>query len=262
MSKLRPHPLQSMPKSQTTPKPILSQKSQTTTKLPLTTPQRLRPILYLITDRKTLPKTLPLPKIESNSAYTALINQLTLAAQAGIDYIQIREKDLSAQSLCRLTDEIIKAVATTKTRVLINDRVDIALACGAHGVHLPANGLEIAKVRKLAGKDFIIGISTHSEDEVLAAQAAGADYVLFGPIFATPSKLQYGKPLGLERLATLIPQTSLPIFALGGIEQDNLHQVIAAGAKGIAAIRLFQNSEQNTDQLLSLIDLVQNSYAQ
>lgn len=198
-----------------------------------------KPLLSLITDRQILNA----PATETN--LTNLVNLCLRAAQAGIDIIQIREKDLPTNQLSDLVSTIVNqlnALPNNHTRLVVNDRLDIALCCGANGVHLPSAGLPLASVRKLVKErgltDFIIGISAHSVAEAQAAAQQGADYILLGPIFDTPSKRAYGAPLGLA----VLKETSnlpCPIFALGGIDKDNYTNVLECGAAGLAAIRLF-----------------------
>jgi thiamine-phosphate pyrophosphorylase len=135
------------------------------------------------------------------------------------------------------------ADAQGHTRVIVNDRLDVALAAKAHGVHLGTRSMRVDLVRGLAPREFVLGVSCHSLAEALAAQAAGADYVLLGPIFETPSKLQYGPPLGLAKLREVTLQVSIPVFALGGITVDRVGPCHQNGAAGIAGIRIFQDCE-------------------
>jgi thiamine-phosphate pyrophosphorylase len=126
---------------------------------------------------------------------------------------------------------------------VVNDRLDVALAAHAHGVHLGTRSMPVDLVRKLAPPDFVVGVSCHSLAEALAAEKAGANYILLGPVFSTPSKLQYGPPLGLSKLREVTSQVSIPVFALGGITPDGVAACREHGAAGIAAIRLFQEAD-------------------
>ena len=163
---------------------------------------------------------------------------------AGVDWVQIREKDLPAQHLLALAEGAVKqACRDGGTRVIVNDRLDVALAAKAHGVHLGVRSMPPAVVRRLAPRDFVIGVSCHSLAESLAAQAAGADYILLGPIFPTPSKLSYGPPLGLDALREVSSRMAIPVFALGGITVDCVAACLQNGAAGIAGIRVFQDCE-------------------
>ncbi len=166
------------------------------------------------------------------------------AIAAGVDWVQIREKNLPARSLLALTEGALRSARREGwTRVMVNDRLDVALAAQAHGVHLGTGSMPVDLVRRLAPSDFLAGVSCHSLAEALAAQAAGADYILLGPIFATPSKLRYGPPLGLAKLREATLQVSIPVFALGGITADRVAPCLQNGAAGIAGIRIFQDCD-------------------
>ena len=186
--------------------------------------------LYYITDRKQIPGA-------------SLEATITRAIAAGIDWVQIREKDLPARSLLSLTQAAVaQARVEGGTRVMVNDRLDVALAAGAHGVHLGTHSMPLRRVRRLTPREFVLGASCHSLAEALAAQDAGADYILLGPIFSTPSKLPYGPPLGLTVLHEATSQLTIPVFALGGISPDRVTLCRQNGAAGVAGIRLFQES--------------------
>lgn len=172
-----------------------------------------------------------------------------MAALAGIDLIQIREKDLKASALLALTNQILDAVKGTETLVCVNDRLDVALAASAHGVHLTSQSLSVSDAKKIAGNSLMIGVSTHSAKEAIEASLQGADYVLLSPIYDTPSKREYGSPLGLEVLSAATSASICPVLALGGIDLQNYHEVLQAGASGFAAIRLFTD----TQDLYSLV---------
>jgi thiamine-phosphate pyrophosphorylase len=187
--------------------------------------------LYYITDRNQL-KSRPLDAC------------VAAAISAGVDWVQIREKDLSARSLLALTETAVaQARRQGSTRVMVNDRLDVALAAHAHGVHLGTRSMPAAVARRLAPPDFLLGVSCHSLEEARAAEAAGADYILLGPIFETPSKLPYGPPLGLAKLREVTSQISLPVFALGGITLDLVEECRLNGSAGIAGIRIFQECD-------------------
>ncbi len=222
-------------------------------------PIRLRaPILCYVTHRHGF----PFPPAEREEA---LLQRIELASAAGIDWIQIREKDLSAKACSALVRRAVERVQRASelqsdetsdsrraARILVNDRLDIALAAGAAGAHFGENSLPtqaVGRIRRLlaaqpasAARNFSIGFSCHSLESAQAANSAGADYVFFGPIFATPSKAAFGPPQGVERLAGVCAAIPLPVIAIGGISLQNAAACVQAGAAGIAAIRLFQDT--------------------
>lgn len=158
-------------------------------------------------------------------------------AEAGIGAVQIREKDLDDRAVLELAREA-RAVLPTAT-VLVNGRLDIALAAGADGAHLPADGVPVAALRRRFGPGVLLGVSTHRVEEVERALQDGADYVTFGPVWPTPSKERYGPPLGVEELARAA-EVGIPVYALGGVMLSRFEEAAAAGAAGVAGIRLFQ----------------------
>jgi thiamine-phosphate pyrophosphorylase len=186
----------------------------------------------------------------SDDGLSALIEKITRLASAGIDWVQLREKDLSARDLANLTRKALRCTrahpekSATSTRIVVNDRADVARAEGADGVHLGENSLPVREVKSLvahsAPSNFLVGASCHSLEGAKSAKAAGADYVFFGPVFATPSKAAFGEPQGIGRLGEVCRQISIPVIAIGGVTLGNAPACFAAGAAGIAAIRLFQ----------------------
>jgi thiamine-phosphate pyrophosphorylase len=164
---------------------------------------------------------------------------------AQIPLFQIREKSLPARVLYELTTRAVQITRGTMTRVLVNDRLDIARAAGADGVHLTARSLPADVVRNICGPEFLIGVSTHSLAEAQAARAAGADFVVFGPIFDTESKRAFGAPQGLNKLREVTSALGdFPVIAIGGITRENFASCIAAGASGIAGISMFERLRQ------------------
>ena len=216
------------------------------------------PILCYVTDRRILSSEDPADALET------LLGKIEQVAAAGADWIQIREKDLSAQDSALLTSQALERAAKASagqarpTRVLINDRLDVALAQRAGGVHLAENSLPVADAKRLVdsgspGKDFLVGVSCHWLGAARSAESGGADYIFFGPVFPTPSKAAYGAPQGIERLGEVCRAISIPVLAIGGITRGNIGSCLEVGASGIAAIRLFQD----TEDVKSLVRTVQ-----
>jgi thiamine-phosphate pyrophosphorylase len=189
--------------------------------------------LCYVTDRKGLAVS---PERQSE----ALVEKIGSAARAGVDWIQLREKDLPGRALAELLGEAIGRVPAG-CRILVNDRLDVACALSAGGVHLGEKSLSVEDARRLVrGRtDFLVGASAHSLAAACSAEKAGADYLVFGPVYATPSKMQYGSPQGIDRLREVCRAVSLPVLAIGGITVENARACFDAGAAGIAAIRLF-----------------------
>lgn len=178
--------------------------------------------LYLITDRhRTCGK--PLMRVVDE------------ALKGGIKAVQLREKGLSAKELFELAQGIRGLIRQYGARLFINDRVDIALAVGADGVHLGQNGFSARDAKRIF-PEAAIGVSTHSLSEAKKAEGDGADFITFGPIFYTPSKADYGKPLGVEAIKKMRKKINIPVFAIGGINKNNIKDVMAAGADGVAVI--------------------------
>jgi thiamine-phosphate pyrophosphorylase len=169
----------------------------------------------------------------------ALLARVRAAADAGVDLVQVRERDLEARDLLQLVERCLEAVRGTATRVVINDRFDVALAAGAHGVHLPANGAPAARLRSVAPSGFLIGRSVHDAGEAVAACGAGGlDYLICGTIFATDSKPGQA-PAGIAALSAVARAVRVPVLAIGGITWASVPALAAAGASGFAGIGMF-----------------------
>jgi len=216
-----------------------------------------QPILCYVTDRRSLPLA------TSADAHRLLVDSVENVAAAGIDWIQLREKDYSGKEWQELLRESLRRVAKSgaRTRIFVNDRLDVALACGAGGVHLSENGIPVTEACRLSeeffksrgkNRDFLVGVSCHSMGAASGAARAGADYIYFSPIFHTPSKANYGPPQGLDRLAAVCRAVPVPVIAIGGISAENAASCLAAGAAGVAAIRLFQDSVGLSETLRAL----------
>jgi thiamine-phosphate diphosphorylase len=178
--------------------------------------------IMLVTDRRRCAS--PLPEIARE------------AARAGLDDLQVREKDLSARDLLVLVREVVAAVRDTAVRVLVNGRPDVALAAGAHGVQLPEEGLPVAEVKR-AFPGLVVGASRHSAAGVRAAADEGADFVVLGPLFATPGKEE--RALGTAAFAAAAQAVRVPVYAIGGIDASHAREALDAGAHGLALLRPF-----------------------
>ena len=186
-----------------------------------------RPIIYPITSGRATP-----PEI---------LRFLQAVVTAQLPLFQIREKSLPARVLYDLTVRAVEITRGSKTRLLINDRADIALAAGADGVHLTARSLPADVARNICGPEFLIGVSTHSLAEARAAQVGGADFVVFGPVFDTDSKRAFGEPQGLEKLREVTSALGeFPVIAIGGVTRENAEACMTAGASGYAGISMFE----------------------
>jgi thiamine-phosphate pyrophosphorylase len=177
----------------------------------------------LVTDRR-VPRD-PLP------------DAVARAVAGGVTAVMLREPDLGAGPLLALAAEILPRVRAEGALFLVNDRIDVALACGADGVHLRRTSLAPDAARGLLPPGSLLGVSTHEETEVRDAFAAGADYVVFGPVFATPSKAGILEPRGVEESARVAAAAPGPVLALGGVTPANLPELVRAGCPGAAAIR-------------------------
>lgn len=170
----------------------------------------------------------------------ALLALVARALDHGVELIQIREKDLSSRELAALTRRVLDLPNPHQTLVLVNERVDVALACGAHGVHLPAGRIAPAELRSFLPERFVVGVSCHTREELFRAQEEDADYAFIGPVFSPLSKADTREPLGIEGLSASAAGLQIPSFALGGIVPEKIDACAQAGVPGVAGISLFQ----------------------
>ena len=221
-----------------------------------------KPILCYVTDRASLPQP------QQDDPFPPLLSKIASAIAAGTDWIQIRERNLPASSFAQLLraalasallpESASRDLQTPRARILINDRLDVALAGNADGVHLGENSLPVCEARRLLhnfqkpSPEFIVGVSCHSLASAQAAELDGAAYAFFGPIFPTPSKAAFGEPQGLQRLREVCRAVKIPVLAIGGVTAQNAAKCLDSGASGIAAIRLFQESSRLEELLQQL----------
>ncbi len=195
--------------------------------------------LYFVTDRK-----------QTNGR--PLVEVVHAALDGGLQAVQLREKDLEGGELYRLASALRELTARYQAKLLINDRLDVALAVDADGVHLGQASVPVSTARQLLGLQKLIGVSTHSLDEVAAA--AGADFVVFGPVYFTPSKAEYGDPQGIDQLRAAVQHSRMPVLALGGIKLPQIPEVLATGAHGIGVITAISAASDPTQATRKLLE--------
>jgi thiamine-phosphate pyrophosphorylase len=191
-------------------------------------------MICLVTDRRRLVTGGAGP----DAAVACLVAQVRYAVEAGIDLVQVRERDLDGGALAALVTKLLAVTRGTRTRLVVNDRLDVALACAADGVHLRGDSVPVRAARRLAPSGFLIGRSVHAADEAVGA-GAGADYLIAGTVFPSASKAAGAPLLGIEGLRSIVNAIRVPVLAIGGISGDRIAQAASAGAAGIAAIGLF-----------------------
>ena len=179
--------------------------------------------LYLITDR-------------NQTGGRNLVDVVKEALAGGVKAVQLREKDLPIRELLKLAEEMRRITKDAGAMLFINGRMDVAMAVGADGIHLGQTDLPVDVVRKIVGNRFMIGVSTHNLIEAKEAEAGSADFITFGPVYETPSKVKYGKPVGIEALKIAKSGVSIPVYAIGGINSGNIEQILYTRADGVALI--------------------------
>lgn len=219
---------------------FFSRSSLSATGLPPLRSAPERPIVCYVTDGRGFPP---------GDRDRLLLGHVRGAIEARADCVQIREKDIPVKRLLALTRDVAQLASkiAPAARIIVNDRLDVAVATGAGGVHLGGESISAQEIIPWcragnASPKFLIGVSCHSTEEAQGAESAGADYAFFGPVFDTPSKRGFGAPQGLAVLGKVCRAVNIPVIAIGGISVKNAGDCIQAGAKGIAAIRLFQEA--------------------
>ena len=213
------------------------------------------PIVCYVTDRKSL---------SDGRDGASVCEKIQMAIEARVDWVQIREKDLPGREMLELARVAVAAGREcASSRVIVNDRLDVALAAGAAGVHLGRGSLNARDVVPWCGSgnappEFLVGVSCHSLEEAREAENAGASYIFFGPIFDTPSKRGLGAPQGVTRLAEICGSVRVPVIAIGGVDELNAEEALGAGAVGIAAIRMFQEA-RDADTLKRNVEKIQRN---
>jgi len=204
-----------------------------------------RPIVCYVTDRKVAVSADPT---------AGVLASIRAAVSAGVDWVQIREKDLPARQLLALVQGALSIARgeppPRNVCVIVNDRLDVAVAAGADGVHLGGESIPAADAVRWcrsghAPSEFLIGVSCHSIEQARAAETAGANYIFFGPVFDTPAKRVFGAPQGIAKLGEACRAVRIPVIAIGGVNAENGEECIRTGAGGIAAIRLFQEARDS-----------------
>ena len=199
--------------------------------------------LYIVTDRR-------------QTRGRDLLWVVEQALAGGAPAIQLREKDLGGKELLALAEGAKALCARRGARLFINDRVDVALAVDADGVQLGSGSIPISAARELLGEEKLIGQSTHSLAEARAAERAGADFVLFGPVYFTPSKAVYGNPQGLGPLKEVVEKISVPVYAIGGVKPENIGAVQTTGARGVALISAVMSAAEPSAASREIVGLL------
>lgn len=199
---------------------------------------------YLITDRKLF--------TDNHS----LLNGIEEALKGGVKAVQLREKDLDTRELLDMAYKLRELTDRYNARLFVNDRADIALSVNADGVHLGLDSIPAYAVKKLSGCKLITGVSTHSVTEAVKAVTEGADFITFGPVYNSPSKLKYGRPVGITALKDVCSRVNIPVFAIGGIKADTSKEIMDSGSHGVAVISAILGStgiRRSTEEFMEII---------
>jgi thiamine-phosphate pyrophosphorylase len=202
--------------------------------------------LFLVTDRH-----------QTNGR--PLVPLLQRVLTAGVPAIQLRERDLSAKELVTLAREVQAVMASRRSQLLINDRIDVALALEGVGVHLRSNSLPVSVARQLLGAQRLLGISVHAVEEAVQVESQGVDYIVLGPIYETPTKQMFGPPLGIQTLEKACRLVRIPIIGIGGVTAARVREMRCAGAFGVAVITAVLgavNVESAARELLDAVTLL------
>ena len=178
------------------------------------------------------------------------------ALRGGVRAVQLRDKGVSTKDLYETAQELRRLTSRYGAKLFINDRADVALAVDADGVHIGSTSLPLYKVRRLLGERKLIGVSCHNQTQAITAQEMGADFITFGPVYHTPSKAEYGEPVGVEKLDKVAQMLQIPVFALGGVNLDNCSDAVSGGVRGIALISAILSAPEPRDAAKKLLALL------
>ncbi|MCC6544308.1 MAG: thiamine phosphate synthase [Nitrospirae bacterium] len=183
-----------------------------------------------------------------------LFSSVKMAIDGGIKAVQLRGKNLSARELLKIGERLRHLTNIESVKLFINDRIDVAMAIEADGIHLGQNSMPVRLVKEISGDRFLIGVSTHGLKEAMDAEEGGADLITVGPIFETESKLRYGSPIGLTKLSDVCEKIKIPVFAIGGINMERVDSVMREGAHGVAVISAILKAESVHDATVKMLD--------
>jgi thiamine-phosphate diphosphorylase len=211
-------------------------------------PLKAPPLLCLVTNRSRLPRS------ASSDGRAELIAFVKAAVRAGIDLIQIRERDLTSRDLYELVRDSVEAARDSQAHIIVNDRIDVALAAGAAGVHLRSDSLDASGARRIVPAGFLIGRSVHSPAEAAGAAEDGeVDYLIAGTVFPSASKPVGHTLIGIDGLRAIVQLSDVPVLAIGGVTAVNIGATVSTGAAGIAAIEMFTKAGAKTEALTQLV---------